>query len=93
MTHASLLDACKEHDLYRTPYINDKLYLNFKGYARIENLEEYTGLKALFLEGNAFETLDGIPTLPLLRCLCDTTRAFSSCCCCCTMPAPYFHNF
>jgi len=70
MSKAAILDLCKEHSLYRTPHINDRLYLNFRGFSRVANLEEYTGLKALFLEGNGLESLDGLPELPLLKCLC-----------------------
>ena len=70
MTKKALQDICKEHQLYRTPSLNDKLYCNFKGFTRIANLEEYTGLKALFLEGNALDSLEGLPPLKELRCLC-----------------------
>lgn len=69
MSKATLQALCKEHKLYKTPELNDKLYLNFKGFSRIENLEGYTCLKALFLEGNALETLEGLPSLPELKCL------------------------
>lgn len=69
MDKKTLLAICKANDLYRTPGLNDKLYLNFKGFTRIENLEEYTGLKALFLEGNALDSIEGLPTLPELKCL------------------------
>ena len=69
MSKATLVALCKEHGLYKTPSLNDKLYLNFKGFSRIENLEEYTALKALFLEGNALESLEGLPALPELKCL------------------------
>lgn len=69
MTKQYLLEVCKEHKLYRSPALNDKLYLNFKGFTRIENLEEYTGLRALFLEGNALDSIEGLPSLPELKCL------------------------
>ncbi len=69
MDKATLLQLCKEQKLYRTPELNDSIYLNFKGFSRIENLEQYTGLKALFLEGNALDSIEGLPPLPLLRCL------------------------
>jgi hypothetical protein len=70
MTKKRLLDLCKEHSLYRTPHLNDKLYANFQGFTAIENLSEYTGLKALFLEGNSLTSLEGLPDLPELKCLC-----------------------
>lgn len=69
MTRTALLDICKEHKLYRTPSLNDKLYCNFKGFTNIASLEEYTGLRALFLEGNALDSLEGLPPLKELRCL------------------------
>ena len=70
MSKTTLMALCKENHGYRTPSLNDKLYLNFKGFSRIECLEEYTGLKALFLEGNSLDSLEGLPPLPELRCMC-----------------------
>lgn len=69
MSKAVLRDLCTQHKLYRTPHLNDKLYLNYKGFTHIAGLEEYTNLKALFLEGNALQSLEGFPRLELLRCL------------------------
>lgn len=69
MTPEALKKICKVHKLYMTPELNDKLYCNFKGFTSIANLEPYTGLKALFLEGNAIESLDGLPALQELKCL------------------------
>lgn len=70
MTSEVLKEICKEHKLYQTPYLNDKLYCNFKGFRKIgADLGSYSGLKALFLEGNALESMDGLPALKELRCL------------------------
>eukprot|EP00775_Hariotina_reticulata_P005377 gene5377-5612_t len=69
MTRETLRDLCTQHKLYRTAHLNDKLYLNFKGFTQIENLEEYINLKAIFLEGNALQSLEGIPPLEQLKCL------------------------
>ncbi|KAK9811648.1 hypothetical protein WJX72_007649 [[Myrmecia] bisecta] len=69
MSPDALKSICKEHKLYTTPSLNDKLYCNFKGFHTIANLEAYTGLKALFLEGNALDTLHGLPKLSELKCL------------------------
>lgn len=69
MTTKVLQDICKKNNLYRTPHLNDKLYLNFHGFKQIENLEPYCGVKALFLEGNALSSVDGLPQLKELKCL------------------------
>ena len=37
---------------YITPSLNDILYLHFKGFCRIENLEKLENLKSLYLHQN-----------------------------------------
>jgi hypothetical protein len=37
--------SCIENDGYESPELNEKLYLHFRGFKRIENLEEYTACK------------------------------------------------
>jgi dynein assembly factor 1 len=69
MTKGLLRDICTQNKQYRTPSLNDKLYLHFKGFTHIAALEEYTSLKALFLEGNALQSLAGLPKLEELKCL------------------------
>ncbi|KAF0714061.1 Aste57867_4075 [Aphanomyces stellatus] len=69
MNKASLRKICKDLDLYTTPSINDRLYLHYKGFRRIENLEEYTNLKVIWLEGNGFNKIEGLSTLTELRSL------------------------
>ena len=64
-----LRGICIKHDLYRTPELNNTLYCNLKGFRKIANLEPYTGLASLFLEGNAITSLDDLPFMPHLRCL------------------------
>lgn len=67
MTKESLKKLCKADGLYGTPHINDKIYLHYKGFRTIENLDEYTGLKAIWLEGNGFDKIQGLEKLVLLR--------------------------
>lgn len=60
MTLAYLKQLCKEQKVYQTPELNDILYLHFKGFSKIENLDLYTGLKSLWLEGNGISKIENI---------------------------------
>ncbi|KAL7541051.1 hypothetical protein ACHAXR_012368 [Thalassiosira sp. AJA248-18] len=69
MTKAELQEVAIAHGGYSTPSLNDILYLHFKGYRSIENLEEFTGLKALWLNSNGFGKIENLSHLHELRCL------------------------
>lgn len=69
MTKKAIMDQCKRNKLYTTPALNDVLYLHFQGFTRIENLDEYTGLKCLWLESNAISKIDGLDHQPKLKSL------------------------
>uniref|UniRef100_A0A1Q3FT24 Dynein axonemal assembly factor 1 homolog n=1 Tax=Culex tarsalis TaxID=7177 RepID=A0A1Q3FT24_CULTA len=69
MTKKSIVESCKKNKLYITPHLNDILYLHYSGYNAIESLEEYVGLKCLWLECNAISTIGGLDNQTQLRCL------------------------
>eukprot|EP00070_Physeter_catodon_P015602 XP_023973622.2 dynein assembly factor 1, axonemal-like [Physeter catodon] len=54
---------------YTVPALNEVLYLHQKGYRRLESLEEFTGLKALHAETNAFDKIEGLQNCSRLRSL------------------------
>lgn len=69
MTPEEIRLSCRENDGYDTPELNDKLYLHFRGYKRIENLDSYVGCKAIWLDSNGFDKIEGLSCLINLRCL------------------------
>eukprot|EP00557_Chaetoceros_sp_GSL56_P006014 CAMPEP_0176490564 /NCGR_PEP_ID=MMETSP0200_2-20121128/7941_1 /TAXON_ID=947934 /ORGANISM="Chaetoceros sp., Strain GSL56" /LENGTH=676 /DNA_ID=CAMNT_0017887885 /DNA_START=2968 /DNA_END=4998 /DNA_ORIENTATION=+ len=69
MTKKEIQKTALEHSGYSTPSLNDQLYLHYKGYQKIENLEEYVNLKALWLDSNGLQKVENLGHLSSLRCL------------------------
>jgi len=78
ITPKALKKLIKDQKLYNTPSLNDKLYLHYHGWQKIEGLEEWTGLRALWLEGNGLTQLEGLDTLSKLRCLYAHQNCFKT---------------
>lgn len=69
ITPKLLKEYCKKDGLYSTPHLNDKLYLHYKGFREVKNLEGYTGLKVLWLEGNGLSQISGLEAQTEMRTL------------------------
>ena len=78
MTTKEINSMALEHGGYATPELNDKLYLHFKGYHRIENLEDYKNLKAIWLDSNGFQKIENLDHLEALRCLYLSRNLFTT---------------
>jgi dynein assembly factor 1 len=71
LTRKFLLDLFKKEwrRYYRTPELNEKLFLHFKGFSRIQNLHYFTQLKCLYFEGNGCRSMLGLENNRELRSL------------------------
>lgn len=69
MDAETLRELCLDNDGYETPELNDNLYAHFRGFQRIEGLERYCNLKALWLESNGLSKIENLECLTNLRCL------------------------
>eukprot|EP01059_Diplonema_ambulator_P026223 TRINITY_DN43457_c0_g1_i1.p1 TRINITY_DN43457_c0_g1~~TRINITY_DN43457_c0_g1_i1.p1 ORF type:complete len:355 (+),score=117.38 TRINITY_DN43457_c0_g1_i1:50-1114(+) len=69
MTHEEVVRICKAAGYYSTPELNEKLYLQCKGFDEIKGLEEFVNAKALWLEGNCIGEIKGLDNNTELMCL------------------------
>ena len=67
LTERYLKELCEKNGQYVNPILNDTLYLHYKGFTKIENLDSYTNLKSLWLESNGIRKIEGLDNLPKLR--------------------------
>jgi dynein assembly factor 1 len=54
---------------YHSFDLNDKLYIHFQGFRKLDNLDKFTGLRSLYAEANAFEKIEGLEACTQLRSL------------------------
>lgn len=54
---------------YRTHELNEILYLHYKSFKKIQNLDTFINLKVLYLEGNAISKIEGLDKLVNLTSL------------------------
>lgn len=52
MTRNNILQICDNDGLSEFPELNTKLYLHFKGFKKISNLDDFYNVKVLWLENN-----------------------------------------
>ena len=62
LTRKYLLDMFKKdwRQYYRTFELNEKLYLHYKGFEKIENMHLFPDLKCVYFEGNGFTEMTGL---------------------------------
>jgi dynein assembly factor 1 len=69
ITHDYLVKLCESQGQYRTPHLNDRLYLAGKGFRQIQALDAYANIKALYLNDNIIKKIENIGHLKLIRSL------------------------
>ena len=67
LTLEYIKELCEANGQYTTPVLNDTLYLHFKGFSKIQNLDAYTNLKSIWLEGNGISQISGLENLTKLK--------------------------
>lgn len=69
ITKDYLRKQCEDQEQYSTPHLNTRLYLASKGFQKIQNLEEYVNVRALYLNDNVILRIENLAPLKHLKCL------------------------
>jgi Leucine-rich repeat (LRR) protein len=79
MTLRTVKYYCEKEGLFTTPELNDKLYLQYKGFIRIvpETLAHYNNLVALWLNNNGISKIEGLSNLIHLTSLALNNNSIS----------------
>jgi len=67
MTKEAIRLCIKRKDLCDNPELNERVYLHNKGFVEIRNLEKYTQLRDLFIEGNELTKIENLDAQKRLR--------------------------
>lgn len=67
ITERFLKELCEENGQYATPALNDALYLHYKGFRKLENLESFRNVRAIWLECNGILKIEGLECLQKLK--------------------------
>jgi dynein assembly factor 1 len=62
-------ELCEYNGYYSTPHLNYNLFLHFKGFSKIENLESFINVRVLYLENNCLHKIENISHMKNLSCL------------------------
>ena len=66
ITPAVLRKSCLENRGYELPELNEVLILHYKGFRKIEGLDEYTNVRSIFLECNGISKIENLEVMPQL---------------------------
>jgi dynein assembly factor 1 len=69
MTPELLQEICKERQMWSQPHLNTQLYLNYKGFLRIDGMEDYINVRSLHLDNNNISKIEGLDRMTELRSL------------------------
>jgi len=66
MSFETVQRICIEKSMFADPALNDRLFLNYKGFRHIAGLELYSNVKSLYLDNNGITDIEGIDRMTKL---------------------------
>lgn len=77
MTLKTIKYFCNKDSLFDTPELNEKLYLHYKGFKKIDSMQHYPNLITIWLSNNCIARIEGLHSLRKLICLYLNNNAIS----------------